>query len=222
MFRIKICGNRNLEEIELAVSLGADALGLIVGVRHRSEDALDVRTAEALRAAIPASLFSVLVTHQVSAPKVIELHEAVPTSALQLHDDIPAEDIAILRRHRPQTLLIKAIHVADRSAIDAALTFEPLVDALLLDSRTGDRIGGTGVAHDWSISREIVKRAQCPVILAGGLTPENVAEAIDVVDPYGVDVNSGVEFEDGAKDPDKEKLFIDTAARRLKARDGRN
>jgi phosphoribosylanthranilate isomerase len=219
MFRIKICGNRTLDEIELAVSLGADALGLIVGVRHRSEDALDVGTAEALRSAIPDTRLSVLVTHQVSAPKVIELHEAVPTSALQLHDDIPAEDLAIIRKLRPQTLLIKAIPVEDRSAIDAALKFEPLVDALLLDSRTGDRIGGTGVPHDWTISREIVKRVQCPVILAGGLTPENIAEAIDTVKPYGVDVNSGVEFKDGAKDPEKERLFIETAARRLKTRD---
>jgi phosphoribosylanthranilate isomerase len=222
MFRIKICGNRTVEEVKLAASLGADALGLIVGVRHRSEDALDIRTAEALRAAIPGTLSSVLVTHQVSAPQVIELHEAVPTSVIQLHDDIPAEDIAIIRRLRPQTLLVKAIPVEDRSAIDAARTFEPLVDALLLDSRTGDRIGGTGVPHDWSISREIVKRVRCPVILAGGLTPENLAAAIDTVEPYGVDVNSGVEFEGGAKDPEKERLFINTAARQLKPHDGRD
>jgi phosphoribosylanthranilate isomerase len=215
MFRVKICGNRNLDEIELAVSLGADALGLIIGARHRTEDALDVRTAAILLAGIPASVISVLVTHQVTAAKIIDLHEALPTPCIQLHDDIPPGEIKNLRAQRPKTKLIKAIGVEDRSAVDAARVFERLADALLLDTRSRNRIGGTGMTHDWTISREIVKRVQCPVILAGGLTPENVAEAIDIVRPYGVDVNSGVEFRSGDKHPDKEKMFIRRALARL-------
>jgi len=86
------------------------------------------------------------------------------------------------------------------------------VDAILLDSRTPDRIGGTGVTHDWTISREIVRRCPIPVVLAGGLTPENVAEAIAAVRPYGVDVNSGVDGKDGHKEASKVAQFIQRAS----------
>jgi phosphoribosylanthranilate isomerase len=143
----------------------------------------------------------VLVTHLITAADVLDLHRRVPAPAIQLHDDIPADEIIVLRQHLPHVTLIKAIGVVDESAIGAARQVEPFVDALLLDSRTHDRIGGTGRVHDWRISRRIVTAARVPVILAGGLTPENVADAIGTVRPYGVDANSGLEFPNGDKDP---------------------
>jgi len=101
--------------------------------------------------------------------------------------------------------------VVDESALAAALRFEPLADALRLDSRTPDRIGGTGQTHDWSISRRIVEQARKPVILADGLNPENVAAAVVQVRPYGVDVNTGVKGLDGTKDEGRVRAFVECA-----------
>jgi phosphoribosylanthranilate isomerase len=98
--------------------------------------------------------------------------------------------------------------VVDPSAVAEALAIEPLVDAVLLDSRTADRIGGTGVPHDWSLSRQIVQRARKPVILAGGLTADNLTAALAAVGPAAVDVNSGVEDREGQKDPARLRAFV--------------
>jgi phosphoribosylanthranilate isomerase len=211
VLRIKICGNRTSEDLALAGRMGADAVGLIIGVRHRSEDALDPAVAAKLLRSVPLYVNAVLVTHLVTAEQVLELHKTVPASIIQLHDAITTEEIEIIRRAIPHIPLIKAVGVTDETAIDIARRFEPYIDALLLDTHSVDRIGGTGIIHDWSISRRIVTNTKKPVILAGGLRPENVAEAINAVQPYGVDVNSGVEFPNGEKDPNRVKDFISLA-----------
>jgi phosphoribosylanthranilate isomerase len=208
MIRVKICGNRTEEDIALAAELGADAVGLICGVRHRSEDALEPERAAKLLRAVPVFVNSVLVTHLITAEEVLRLHRIVPASCIQLHDAIPIAEVEAIRRAIPHIPLIKAVGVVDEGAIEAAHKFEPHVDALLLDTHSGGRIGGTGAVHDWSISRRIVAAVSKPVILAGGLRPENVLKAIEAVRPYGVDVNSGVEFPDGEKDPDRVRDFI--------------
>ena len=90
-------------------------------------------------------------------------------------------------------------------------SFDPsssAVDAILLDTQSGDRIGGTGQVHDWAISRRIVEALDSRVLLAGGLRPDNLAAAIEQVQPFGVDVNSGVEFQNGEKDPEKVAAFV--------------
>jgi phosphoribosylanthranilate isomerase len=208
MLRVKICGNRTTDDIALAVAMGADAVGLIVGVRHRSEDAQEPAKAAMLLRSVPVFVSSVLVTHLIEADQVIRLHATVPTTSIQLHDAIPVEAIEAIRTALPHVLLIKAIGVTDEGSIEIAHSFAPHVDALLLDTHTTDRIGGTGTVHDWSISRKIVATLQTPVILAGGLRPENLIGAIEAVQPYAVDVNSGVEFADGEKDPERVKEFI--------------
>jgi phosphoribosylanthranilate isomerase len=101
--------------------------------------------------------------------------------------------------------------VVDETAIAHAVEAAQHADAILLDSRTATRIGGTGKTHDWTISARIVQAVQKPVILAGGLKPENVARAIEAVQPFAVDVNSGVEFPDGRKSPERLEDFISLA-----------
>jgi phosphoribosylanthranilate isomerase len=104
------------------------------------------------------------------------------------------------------------VHVTGEDAVGHALAYAAVADALVLDSRTADRLGGTGLTHDWSVSARIVAAvAPLPVYLAGGLTPENVAEAVARVRPAGVDVNSGVEDADGRKDAAKMRAFVDRA-----------
>jgi len=208
MVRVKICGNRTLEDALLAVSGGADAIGLIVGVRHESEDALKAETSGEILRAIPPLVSTVLVTHLLHAQEILDILAVVPATTIQLHDRISIEEINALRHRLPHVKLIKAIHVTDRTSIQSAEVFAGHVDALILDSLTRNKIGGTGIVHDWDISREIVQSVNKPVILAGGLTPENVVEAIHHVNPYGVDVNTGVQAPNGRKDPQKVRDFI--------------
>ena len=208
MPRVKVCGNRSRNDLDISLRMGADAVGFIVGARHYTEDAIAPELATELLRSVPVFVTAVLVTHLITAAEVLDLHCRVPTPVVQLHDDIPADEIIVLRRHLPHVTLIKAIGVVDESAIDAAHQVEPIVDALLLDSRTHDRIGGTGQVHDWRISRRLVAAARVPVILAGGLTPKNVGDAIEAVRPYGVDANSGLEFPNGDKDPARVRDFI--------------
>lgn len=209
--RVKICGNRTVDDIRTAVNAGADAVGLIVGARHVSEDDVPVAEAAQLLAHIPVFVTAVLVTHLQTCSEILPIHHRVPAQAIQLHDWVAPKELARLREALPSVRLIGAVHVTSSQAVHVARREAGRVDAVLLDSRTEERIGGTGMVHDWSISAEIVRNATKPVILAGGLTPDNVAEAIATVRPFAVDVNSGVDDVNGNKDAEKVEHFIRAA-----------
>ncbi|MGG6297857.1 phosphoribosylanthranilate isomerase [Leptolyngbya sp. AN02str] len=209
MIRVKICGNRTIEDVLLSVNSGADAIGLIVGTKYYSEDKISPDFAGNLLEQIPPLITTVLVTHLQSSQEIIEIYNLVPTSTIQLHNDISIEEIQTIKNLLPHVKLIKAVHVVNEKAIETAQYFAPFTDAILLDSRTNGRIGGTGKTHDWSISGKIAALINKPVILAGGLNPENILQAIECVNPFGVDVNSGVDTSSGDKDPDKIRAFVD-------------
>ena len=196
----------------MALNAGADALGFIVGARHRTEDELKPAAAAELVGLLPPFVDSVMVTHLQQASPILELIRQVGATTLQLQDGIAPQELQAIRTAQPGVKLIQAIHVGDGNAANqamaAAIAAEPLVDALLLDSRTADRIGGTGQTHDWSVSRRIVERIGKPVILAGGLRPENLRAALETVGPAAVDVNSGLEDATGAKDPQRAEAFV--------------
>ena len=210
--RVKLCGIRSRSDLAVALNAGADALGFIVGVRHRTEDELTPTAAAQLVGLLPPFVGSVMVTHLQQATPIIALLQQVGATTLQLQDAITPTELQAIRSAQPGVKLIQAIHVGDgdaaNQAIAAAIAAEPLVDALLLDSRTADRIGGTGQTHDWSVSRRIVERIGKPVILAGGLRPENLRAALETVGPAAVDVNSGIEDATGAKDPQRAEAFV--------------
>ena len=216
--RVKLCGIRNQADLAIALNAGADALGFIVGARHRTEDELTPAAAAGLVATLPPFVSSVMVTHLQQAMPIVAMVRQVGATTLQLQDAIEPEELRAIRSALPAVKLIKAIHVSngnggsDADALtDApteAMATEPLVDALLLDSRTADRIGGTGLPHDWSISRRIVKSVGRPVILAGGLRPENLQSALEAVRPAAVDVNSGIEDAAGNKDAQRAGAFV--------------
>lgn len=132
---------------------------------------------------------------------------------VQLQGDVSPQDISLLKKEFPETRIIKAIHVTGEESTKKALEYLHHVDAFLLDTRTEDRPGGTGLIHDWSISERIVSAVTKPVILAGGLNPENVEEAIEKVKPFAVDVNSGTKGPDGFKFPEKVRALITNARR---------
>ena len=208
--KAKICGINSLPEMTIALDAGADAIGFLVGITHLAEDKTDIPTARELIRHIPPFVSKVAVTHLQTAHDIIPLLKELNVDTVQLHNDITLEEIKKIQRALPYLKIIKAVSVTGKESISNAKKFDGYVDSIILDSRTHDRLGGTGVTHDWTISRAIVKELTIPVILAGGLTPVNLSNAITTVRPYAVDVNSGVETEH-RKDPQKVKAFIQTA-----------
>lgn len=210
--RVKICGIAIPEDARLAVEAGADALGFLVGLRYETADRLSPEKAQAIIAGLPPFVSSVLVTHLEVPAEVLAVCRIANPQVLQLHGGYPLEQIGVLRRELPHLKIVKAVHVSGEQAVETARMAARCADAVLLDSRTATRLGGTGITHDWSISRRIVEAVgDFPVILAGGLTPENVAAAVTQVQPFGVDVNTGVTSTPGRKSPLKLSRFIDHA-----------
>jgi phosphoribosylanthranilate isomerase len=212
--RVKICGITTHEDASAAVNLGTDALGFLVGLLHESEDEISAKAAAEIVATLPPFVSGTLVTHRAELAEVRELCKDVRPQVLQLHGAFPLDRIPQLREEFPSLKIIKAVHVENKLAVDLAKTAAPYVDAVLLDTKTATRIGGTGVTHDWSISRRIRDAlVGTRVILAGGLNPENVASAVVQVRPYAVDVNSGVSIRRGKKSPELMERFIRAAKR---------
>jgi phosphoribosylanthranilate isomerase len=215
MTRVKICGIRSLSEMRIAVRQGADAIGVLVGQVHSSADFLPADAAAEICAHTPPFVTAVLVTHIENPDAVIALANSIPSAAVQLHSDLSVSLLRELRRALAPRRVIGKISVEGPSALDRAGELDDQVDAILLDSidRSKGQVGGTGMTHDWEISAQIVKQVSTPVILAGGLTPTNVRNAIDRVQPWAVDVNSGVRNAKGLKDANLIGAFIRASKR---------
>ena len=213
--RAKICGINTWENAKIALDCGADALGFLVGITHLAEDKIEVEDAKRIIDKLPPFVSTVAVTHLQEPKRIVEMCKYLGVTTLQIHDYISPEEVAFCKEELKLVKIIKAVHVLDgdkQGTIDMARSFEKVADALLLDSRTAERLGGTGKTHDWNISKEIVEQLNIPVMLAGGLTDQNVYDAVKKVRPYAVDVNSGVEIA-GDKDWDKVYGFITNAKR---------
>jgi phosphoribosylanthranilate isomerase len=215
--KVKICGITNIEDAMQAISFGADALGFQVGMRHKTEDEISPEEAKAIVASLPPFVSYVMVTHLLDAKTIISLLKLIPRiTTVQLHeDDIDLKEISAIREKIPSVRIIKAIHVVidgSESPLQKLHNYDGIADALILDSvnMKEDRIGGTGMTHDWTLSKKMVDSSHLPVFLAGGLTQDNVQYAIRSVGPYAVDVNSGVKISRTSrrKDPVKVRDFI--------------
>ena len=213
---VKICGIKREQDALLAAQYGADAVGLLVGQIQRSPDFISPALAARICRALPSSVKAVLVTHLEGVDEIEGLLRETGITTVQLHSEITPDDIRELRRRLSNLSVFKSVHVTSAASIDYPEPFRQLVDGFVLDSinaATG-HVGGTGMAHDWSISRDIVARySGTAFFLAGGLHPQNVRAAIELVKPFGVDVNSGTKGADGFKDPCKLQTFIDEAKR---------
>ena len=210
MVKVKICGIKKHEDAELAVLSGADAVGLLVGQVHTSNDFIDKDIARAIVESLPPFCSSVLVTHLTECDEICELAEYIGVSTIQLHGGSSPAQAKEIKQRLPYIKTYKSIHVTGPESVDNALAYRGVVDGILLDTVnvTTGQVGGTGKTHDWSISSQIVRALDIPVIMAGGLNPENVKDAVAQVQPHGVDVNSGTQGPDGFKDPEKIKSFI--------------
>jgi len=206
MPRVKVCGITREADLAVAIEAGADAVGFIVGVSVETPRELAPERAAELVERVPPFVTAVLVTMPDSVETAAELHERVGTDAVQVHGGFDPDDLAALRERIDRPLL-RAVDATDpdvRAHAGAA-------DALLLDSTDEQGGGGTGEAHDWDRASDLVESLDVPVVLAGGLTPANVAAAVERVDPFAVDVASGVESAGGAKDHDAMRQFVAAA-----------
>ncbi|MEQ1516492.1 MAG: phosphoribosylanthranilate isomerase [Usitatibacteraceae bacterium] len=208
--RIKICCISSIDEALLAARSGATALGLVSAMPSGPGVIDEEAIAEILRS-VPAGLETFLLTAHQHADAIVEQHQRCRTTTLQLVDAVAEAELMRLRRALPATSLVQVIHVSGAESIDEACAVAHFVDAILLDSGNQKlavkELGGTGRVHDWSISRAIRVRCGKPVYLAGGLHAGNAREAISQVQPFGLDICSGVRT-DGKLDATKLRAFI--------------
>jgi phosphoribosylanthranilate isomerase len=211
--RVKVCGIRRRQDVLRVANLGADAIGLLVGQRHRSEDFLAPEVARELAAACPPLVTPVLVTHLEEADAVIALADELRIRTIQMHSECGVATLRKLRRELPGVRLIRALAASGPGMFEQMRELSAFADAFIVDSVNAreDRVGGTGLTHDWAMSRRAVEESPIPVVLAGGLDGDNVACAIATVHPYGVDANSRLRGADGFKDPEKVGCFIRAA-----------
>ena len=194
----------------MAISSGADALGLVGKMPNGPGPIPDWLIAEIVKTIHPP-IASFLLTSEQSSEEIIYHVKRVDTNTVQIVDELTAGDYADIRTALPHLKIVQVIHVTDEKSIDEAIKLSTHVDALLLDSGNPKgaikTLGGTGNVHNWEISRDIVKQVEVPVFLAGGLHAGNVKQAIKTVQPFGVDICSGVRTE-GKLDPNKLDAFM--------------
>jgi phosphoribosylanthranilate isomerase len=208
--RVKICGITRKEDLDAAASAGADAVGFVVGVASSPRN-LSLAEAGSLIRQVPPFVKTVLVMVPASLGELVEACDALNPDAVQIHGD-NLQDVGAVRDKLPAKLLIGAVKAASLDAVGSVAEAAKMFDAVLLDSFVQGKHGGTGVVHDWNVSQRVKQLVQPkPLILAGGLNPENVAEAVRTVEPYAVDVSSGVERQPGIKDHRKMVEFVKNA-----------
>lgn len=216
--RIKICCIASVEEARMAIAAGADALGLVARMPSGPGPIPDAVIAE-VAAAVPPPVATFLLTAETTADAISAHIRATRPTTVQVVSHIAPAEAARLAALEPHVRRVQVIHVEGTDALDLIDAYAPHVHAFLLDSGRPNaaiaELGGTGRRHDWSISERFVKQSPLPVFLAGGLSADNVADAIRLVRPFGLDLCSGVRS-DGRLDPEKLRDFMQ-AARRAEA-----
>lgn len=203
MIKIKICGITNLEDAEKAVELEVDGLGFIFS---KSSRRVDAEIATEIIKELPPFITTVGVFVNESMDVVKHVASVCRLNVLQFHGDELPEFCSQFGRK-----IIKSFRVKNPDDLSMLPGYKGIVSAYLLDSRVKGKRGGTGETFDWELAKIALPYGR--VILAGGLTPENVTAAIKAVNPYAVDVSSGVESAPGKKDHEKMKRFVEAVRR---------
>jgi phosphoribosylanthranilate isomerase len=209
--RVKVCCIQNIQEARTAISFGAAAIGLVARMPSGPGPIADHLIRE-IAAATPPPVGTFLLTCETSVNKIIKHHQRTKTNTIQIVDRLSDGTYAQLKKALPSVKIVQVIHVINESSVDEAIRISQSVDAILLDSGNPTlqvkELGGTGRVHNWQLSRKIRENVSCPVFLAGGLKPDNVRDAIEAVEPYAVDVCSGVRT-DGLLDIEKLNKFFE-------------
>jgi phosphoribosylanthranilate isomerase len=208
--KIKICCISSRDEATLAMQSGADALGLVARMPSGPGTIGDEEIAH-IAAIIPDHIQSFLLTSETEAAEIIAHHHRTQTNTIQLVDAMTEGSHTDIKKQLPEVKLVQVIHVIDESSVEEALAAAETADYLLLDSGNPKaavkELGGTGRTHNWQLSRSIVEQSGIPVFLAGGLNTNNVLQAIETVQPFGIDLCSSVRT-NGKLDPVKLEQFM--------------
>jgi phosphoribosylanthranilate isomerase len=208
---VKICATTNLGDAQASVAAGADALGFIFAPSSRR---IEIDQAAEIIASLTYEIEKIGVFVNETPARVAEVAEQAGLTGVQLHGDEPAEQMEEYRQALGQRKIIKTLQarelLSSSDTLNGYLQSRQSIDAILLDSGSPSQRGGTRATFDWVAAAPVVAkvRAEIPVIIAGGLSPENVGEAIRLFAPWGVDVVSGVERETGRKDEAKLRNFV--------------
>jgi len=211
--RIKICCISSEEEAKMAIQYGASALGL-VGHMPSGPGIISNDLILRITKAIPPPIGTFLLTSETIPQKIVAHHKLTRTNTLQIVDSILINAYKFIRDSIPAIKLVQVVHVMDNKSVDEAVKISEYVDAILLDSGNPNlrikELGGTGKTHDWKLSKKIRKSVNIPIFLAGGLNAENVVQAIEEVEPFGLDLCNGVRT-NGKLDEKKLELFMKNA-----------
>jgi phosphoribosylanthranilate isomerase len=193
--RVKICCISSPEEAALAIKQGASALGL-VGQMPSGPGIIDNDLIRSIVKTIPPPISSFLLTSETSARNIIDHYQKVQTTTIQIVDALSDRQYQLIRQELPNVKLVQVIHVLNEASIEEAIEISEFVDAVLLDSGNPNllvkELGGTGRIHDWRLSRQIRDAINVPMFLAGGINNHNVRQAVDLVQPFGLDLCSSV------------------------------
>ncbi len=208
--RIKICCISSIDEAKIAIKHGASALGL-VGHMPSGPGVIGDELIYRIARTVPPPISTFLLTSETKSQDIISHYKRVYTTTIQIVDELERREYELIRKELPYVKLVQVIHVIDDNSVKEALEISKYVDAILLDSGNPNlsvkELGGTGRTHNWELSREIRKSIPLPLFLAGGLNKENVRQAIEMVQPFGLDLCSSVRT-DGKLDPQKLKDFF--------------
>ena len=195
MTRVKICCIKNIEEAKHAINAGASAIGL-VGRMPSGPGPITDEEIKIIAAYTPPPIATFLLTCETNVDDIVAHHKKVNTNTIQIVDALTGENYKELKEKLPAVKIVQVIHVIDERSLDEAVRISEQVHGLLLDSGNPNKevkeLGGTGRKHDWKLSRKIVEQSKVPLFLAGGLNPSNVRQAIEEVQPFGVDLCSGL------------------------------
>lgn len=193
--RVKICCISSVEEAKMAIEYGASALGL-VGHMPSGPGVISDELIGQIAKVVPPPISTFLLTSETKPQDIITHYKRVQTTTIQIVDELEEREYQWLRRELPNVKLVQVIHVIDEHSVTEAVEIAHYVDAILLDSGNPTlsvkELGGTGRTHNWELSREIRKAIPIPLFLAGGLNKDNVRQAIETVQPFGLDLCSGV------------------------------
>lgn len=208
--RVKICCISSIDEARIAIEHGASALGL-VGNMPSGPGVIGDELINQIVKTVPPPVSTFLLTSETKPLDIIRHYKRVYTTTIQIVDEIEKRGYDILRNELPNVKLVQVIHVIDDNSVKEAIEISEFVDAILLDSGNPNlsvkELGGTGRTHNWDLSREIRNSISIPLFLAGGLNKDNIRQAIEIVQPFGIDVCSGVRTK-GKLDQQKLKDFF--------------
>ena len=208
--RVKICCIRSIEEARLAIENGASALGL-VGHMPSGPGVIEDELIKQIAKTVPPPISTFLLTSETKPQDIISHYKRVYTTTIQIVDELEGREYEEIRKVLPNVKLVQVIHVFDDNSVKEAVEISKFVDAILLDSGNPHlsikKLGGTGRTHNWNLSREIRDSIPIPLFLAGGLNKDNIKQAIEKVQPFGIDLCSSVRT-NGKLDPKKLKEFF--------------